>query len=225
MKFKQWLIESTTSEEFRIHDVDAEMMYELFKDSYEKSTGHAWDFNTFMSRANDWTFYGVKPTSIGDKDAGFVAVRFQRSGPIKLTGMAGNPRAIYRGLDQVIATGKPIWGGVTEDIAQMATRKGFIIPPKSLLAIIGPYIPGFNVNDHGNIIANITGGVGEVEKTLIVNDAYLDWAEKQYPNAAIPIRTARAGMKIATGISDTIDSAKKMGTSALNWLTGNKKDA
>ena len=44
-------------------------------------------------------------------------------------------------------------------------------------------------------------------------------------NAPIIADDVVTNNKIATGISDTIDSAKKMGTSALNWLTGNKKNA
>ena len=201
---KFWLCESVSAEEFLLQDADVDEMYKIFKNSYEESTGHSWDLNTFLGRASDWTFYGIKPTEKNDPKAGFVAVRKQKSGIIKLTGVGGNPFSINRGLDLLIATGKPIWGGVSEKIAEALTKKGFIIPPKSLVTQVAPYIPGFNVNALGNVVANITGGVGEVEKTIVINNAYLDWLETEHPNLSTAIKAARAGMAI------------------VNWFTGEK---
>ena len=144
-------------------------------------TGHAWDYNTFLSRAYDWVFFGVKPTVKNDEKAGFVAVRFQRSGIIKLTGVAGNKRAILRGIDLLSSKNMPVWGGVSSDIADMAKRKGFIVVPKEVAQKIGPFIPNFATDSEGDVVANITGGIGVVKKVLIVNQNYLNWLQKNNP--------------------------------------------
>lgn len=125
-------------EKFTIHNVDdfeKEDIYNIFKDSYEKSTGSSWSKEKFFDRANLWTFYG-------DPKKGFITVRTQRSGPIKITGVAGNPMSAYKGLKELIDTEhKPIWGMATKDIVDKMKKMGFISPPAFLIKIMMKVIP------------------------------------------------------------------------------------
>ena len=178
---EQFFLFESQQEEFTLNNSDPNEIYEIFKNSYNQSTGQAWDYNTFLSRAYDWVFFGVKPTVKNDEKAGFVAVRFQRSGIIKLTGVAGNKRAILRGIDLLSSKNMPVWGGVSSDIADMAKRKGFIVVPKEVAQKIGPFIPNFATDSEGDVVANITGGIGVVKKVLIVNQNYLNWLQKNNP--------------------------------------------
>ena len=75
----------------------------------------------------------------------------------------------------------PVWGGVSSDIADMAKRKGFIVVPKEVAQKIGPFIPNFATDSEGDVVANITGGIGVVKKVLIVNQNYLNWLQKNNP--------------------------------------------
>ncbi len=68
-------------------------LFGMFEESYRKETGQAWSQPKFESRAQNWHFYG-------DED-GFVAVRPQRSGMKKLVGVAGSPKSIIKGVDQL----------------------------------------------------------------------------------------------------------------------------
>ncbi len=186
--FLEWLNENAASvQSFTLNDVNPEWIYNIFKTSYEKSTGQSWSYQTFLGRASNWTFYGLPPQSDNDPNAGFVAVRIQNSGLIKLTGVAGNGRGILRGVDMLNSLNKPIWGAVSGDIAAMAAKKGFkIIPPfiLKMLAAKGVKIPGMEIDSAGNIKADIVE-LGTVDKKAIVNDQYINWLKKQYPDLPI----------------------------------------
>ena len=125
-------------EKFTINSVDdfeKEHIYNIFKDSYEKSTGSSWSKEKFFDRASLWTFYG-------DPKKGFISTREQRSGPIKLTGVAGSPISAYRGLKELIDTEhKPIWGMATKDIVEKMKGAGFITPPAFLIKLMMKVIP------------------------------------------------------------------------------------
>ena len=75
--------------------------------------------NIFLHRGYKWTFFGVMPSYDNDPESGFIATRFQRSGLIKLTGVAGNLRSILKGLDLLSGLNKPVWGAVSEDIGAL----------------------------------------------------------------------------------------------------------
>lgn len=145
-------------------------LYKLFKASYEKSVGTAWDYGKFINRISTWTLYG--------NSDGFITVRPQRSGLIKLTGSAGNPRGILRGLDLLVATNKPIWGVVTPDIAQILKKKGFIIPNPIFIKILFKLIPSnvlgghISLNNDGSL--NVTNSdTGSLDKIFVANKLYL----------------------------------------------------
>jgi hypothetical protein len=188
INFLEWLIEENKpAQQFNLRDTNPDWLYEIFKQSYMKSTGTAFSKENFISKASTWTFFGIPPSSENDPLAGFVAVRFQPSGLVKLTGVAGNPRGIFRGVDQLNNINKPVWGAVSADIANMATKKGFKEVPPFVLKIFaqkGIKIPGMEIDDQGNIKADIAE-IGVVNKKAIVNDLYIDWIKKQHPDLPI----------------------------------------
>lgn len=198
INFKNWLLkeENKPAQKFSINNINSKWMYEIFKNSYLKSTGTAFSESHFYDRASKWTFFGIPPSSENDTMSGFVAVRFQPSGLVKLTGVAGNPRGIFRGVDLLTSLNEPIWGAVSSDIANMAAKKGFkIVPPfvLKMLAENGIKIPGMEIDSFGNIKADIAE-VGTIDKKAIVNDLYIEWLKKQYPNLPISVELFSSNM-------------------------------
>lgn len=94
--------------------------YYIFKKEYDKSTGISWDYNKFMNRAANWEFYG-------DVN-GYVAIRRQRSGFVKLVGMAGNNKSKLKGIQDLVSMNLPLWGLVSKEIKDIAVRKGMREP-------------------------------------------------------------------------------------------------
>jgi hypothetical protein len=126
--------------------------YELFKTSYEKSTGSSWSESKFQNKASQWTFFGIK-------NKGFIAARKQSSGDYKLTGSAGDIRSIFLGGKEISDLAAPFWGMATDEIIDMLTRKfGFLTPPAVLVKKLFPMIPpaefGYaetKINDDGSV--------------------------------------------------------------------------
>lgn len=150
---------------------DKNKVYETFKKSYEDNTGASWDANKFFSRANNWRFYG--------DEHGYVTVREQRSGMLKLTGVAGNTKSIMRGIKELMKEKQPIWGMVSKDILEMALRMGFRTPsPKDIKnnihKIPAEVFGGAQITqifDDGGVEFAYSD-VGKTVKYLIGNDAY-----------------------------------------------------
>jgi hypothetical protein len=94
--------------------------YDIFKKEYDKSTGISWDYNKFTNRAANWEFYG-------DVN-GYVAIRKQRSGFVKLVGMAGNNKSKLKGIQDLVSMNLPLWGLVSKEIKDIAVRKGMREP-------------------------------------------------------------------------------------------------
>lgn len=167
-----------TSASFTTHDLsteEVEKLVEVFTRSYEEQTGSSWSTEKLLSRARAWTFYG-------DLD-GFVAVRKQQSGMKKLVAVAGSQRSILRGFNALMDEGGPIWGMVSEPIANMAAKKGMIAPHKvpggSLViralgaaipaSVFGGIKPTFNKDGSATIAYD---DVGAATKFLIANKEY-----------------------------------------------------
>jgi len=94
--------------------------YEIFKNEYDKSTGTSWTYDKFTGRARNWEFYG--------DEKGYVAIRRQRSGLVKLVGMAGDNRSKLKGINDLISMKMPLWGMVSKDIKDIAVRRGMREP-------------------------------------------------------------------------------------------------
>ncbi len=166
---------------FESIELDLDKAYEIFKSSYEKATGSSWSKEKFMARSRNWKFYG--------DERGFVSVRPQRSGMMKLNGVAGNTKSILKGLKELLAEGHPTWGMVSKDMLAMAHKIGFITPPAFVLKILINMIPSsvlgapYDMNDDGSITLHYSD-VGSSTKYFIGN--------KQYFKALIPQMTGMA---------------------------------
>ena len=162
-------------------ELDPEHAYELFAKSYEKETGSCWSKDKFLDRARSWSFFG--------DENGFVAVRKQYSGPMKLVGVAGDPRSVVKGLTELEATGAPIWGAVSEKLCLIAKKRGMIVPHtfpggpffiRTLVATIPESVFGGirpEVAKDGGIVFDYPD-VGRAVKYLIGNKAYFMSAVK-----------------------------------------------
>ncbi len=150
---------------------DTERRYELFKASYEKATGSAWDFDKFKERSQNWEFYG-------DYN-GYIAVRPQASGFYKLVGSAGDIKSIMRGLNELIKENKPVWGMMTADMVNVLVKRyNFKTPPRvifrHLFKMIAPSTFGgakVELEKDGGVVFNYED-TGESKKYFVANKEY-----------------------------------------------------
>lgn len=172
---KKEFIKLINEEKFRFDDLDnndKEKVYDLFSDSYMKSTGNSWSKDKFFSRASDWLFFG-------EKNKGFITVRRQRSGLNKLTGVAGDLKGVKLGIDELISTGEPIWGMADKKIVNVLEKKfNFIVPPAEIIKIMLPMIPkgvfggaDYTINDDGSVTFHYND-VGDANKFFFGNEPY-----------------------------------------------------
>ncbi len=146
-------------------------IFNVFTQSYVKATGVSWDERKFYSRANEWLFFG--------DPAGFITLRPQRSGYYKLTGVAGSPKSIMRAMQELTATHFPIWGMLTQDLANMLTKRfGFRMPNRLESFVISKLISNnvfgnveFKRNSDNSITFNYAD-VGEATKVFVGNREY-----------------------------------------------------
>ena len=165
---------SLLSESKRFNDFTPEekrQIFDVFTQSYVKATGASWDERKFYSRASEWQFFG-DPT-------GFITLRPQKSGYYKLTGVAGSPKSIMRAMQELISTHYPIWGMLTQDLANMLTKRfGFRMPNRLEGFVISKLITNnvfgnvkFKRNPDSSITFNYAD-VGETTKVFVGNKEY-----------------------------------------------------
>lgn len=185
-----------TEAQFQVNSDNLDKTYNAFKDSYEKRTGKAWSKDKFAQRVGGWTMYG-------DHD-GFVSARQQASGPIKLVGSAGSLQGVKKGFQELLATGKPVWGMMDDKLAALSTRFGMVRPSpwvmkmvfKRILPKVAPAlgvpVDKVAVNNDGSLTIDYPD-VGKATKFLVGNKEYFDWLLKTHGDA-IPamVRTAIA---------------------------------
>jgi hypothetical protein len=168
--------------EFTFDTLNVDNAYDIFNQSYIKSTGKSWDKDKFVERARNWTFYG--------DENGYVAVRVQNSGMVKLVGVAGSPKSIYKGIQEVKNkySNMPLWGMVSKEIANQSEKMGFKvlrlkndISAKIFLKLIKTIIPSSvfggakinGINSDGTIGFEYSD-VGEANKVLVGNEMYFN---------------------------------------------------
>jgi hypothetical protein len=165
-----------------IENLDLDQAFVVFQQSYQKATGKAWDRDKFIERAQNWEFFG--------DNTGFLTVRPQKSGLIKLVGVAGHPKGIIKGINELQSKygNKPIWGMVSLELAKMAEKKGMKvlrvennIKNKLLFSFFSKVIPAsvfgdakiLGLNNDGTLKFQY-GDIGETDKILIGNTHYFD---------------------------------------------------
>lgn len=171
MKFNK-LCDLLLIESFSPYEIDLDRAYEIFRDEYVKATGQSWTKDKFLQRASNWKFYG--------DENGFVAVRPQYSGFVKLVGMAGSNRSKIKGFQELSKEGLPIWGAVTPYLAKKLSSSGYIQAPylllKFLLSTVGKQFLGdvdVTLNKDGSITM-VYDDVGEVTKVFVGSKEYYE---------------------------------------------------
>ena len=155
-------------------NIDLNKAYEIFNREYLESTGKSWSKDKFLGRARNWTFYG--------DENGYVAVRPQRSGFVKLVGAAGSDKSKFKGFKELISENSPVWGMVDDRIASLLTKLGFRGPNKIEMLIFNKLIKSDQFKDvlGGAEILNIKGSavtlkypdVGTVTKYFMGSPTY-----------------------------------------------------
>lgn len=151
--------------------LDMNRAYDVFRKEYEESTGQSWTREKFMQRSQNWQFFG--------DENGFVAVRPQKSGFIKLVGMAGDNKSKLRAIQQLQEQKLPVWGMVSKDIKDIAVRRGMREPNMIERTVIKQALNSVALGDAEIIGYTSDNGVrlrypdvGEVVKYMIGSPEY-----------------------------------------------------
>lgn len=163
-----------------LDDQEQEVLYNVFRDTYVKATGAAFDKDDFDWRASNWTFFGEPPngTSVGG-----IAVRKQPSGLIKLVASFGNFRGILRGFDELNfkESGASVWGFLTPDLVKLITKHSKLY--KTVPGLVVKALEGMikrlsngevkSVSLDGSVMMDTPAGV--MKKQMIGNLNYFHW--------------------------------------------------
>jgi hypothetical protein len=168
-----------------LSDDEQNTLYDIFRDSYQKATGVAFDQDDFNWRAANWTFFGNAPD---DKNpampVGGIAVRKQMSNNMfKLVASFGDFRSVLKGFDEFKSMhgNDPVWGIVTPEIQKLILKhdKSFVVLPgvvtKALEGAIKK-LSGGEVKSVGlNGIMKVDTPAGIMDKVFLTNKAYVNW--------------------------------------------------
>lgn len=172
------------NESFTLDSLDGSAVDRLvatFRNSYEAQTGSSWAEDKLLSRASNWTFYG--------DESGYLAVRKQASGMKKMVAVAGDPKSVLKGMAELQAEGGPIWGAVSGELANVAKKRGMIVPHlfpggAMLIKTLAKAIPASvfggvepKVTDNGGIVLDYDD-TGSTTKYFVGNKEYFQSAMK-----------------------------------------------
>ena len=157
--------------EDRIIGLDLDAAYAIFYKEYMAATGKAWPKEKFIHKAQNWHFYG--------DELGYVAVRPQKSGFMKLVATAGNMKSKYRALLELSQSNVPLWGMVSLDIKNILIKKGFKVPNFIERTILKQMIEQQVISDgkfdgytdDGGLIMELPG-IGKVVKYFVGTNSY-----------------------------------------------------
>lgn len=76
-----------------------DILYNIFKKSYDASLGVSWDKEKFFEKSKDLMFFG--------DEGGFVAIRKDRYNFYKFVLVGGEKRGILKGLSEINSNGFP----------------------------------------------------------------------------------------------------------------------
>jgi len=157
--------------EERILNLDLDKAYDIFYKEYMASTGKAWPKDKFTQKAQNWHFYG--------DESGYVAVRPQQSGFVKLVATAGSMKSKYRALLELSESNVPLWGMVSLDIKNILIKRGFKAPNMIERAILKKMLEKQTISDgqfegytsDGGLIM-VLPGIGKVVKYFVGTNSY-----------------------------------------------------
>jgi hypothetical protein len=168
-----------------LSDDEQKRLYDVFRNSYQKATGAAFEQDDFNWRAAGWTFFGNAPDDKNPEGAvGGIAVRKQISNNMfKLVASFGDFRSVLKGFDEFKAKhgNDPVWGLVTQEIQNLILKhdKSFIaLPGVVVKALEGTLkkISGGEVKSAGlDGVLKVDTPAGVINKVFLSNKAYVNW--------------------------------------------------
>lgn len=205
LEFKSWFNDNLSEEIQNIRDLPSGMKDLIYK-HYHKTYSDAgmssiWTKEDFFWRANKWMAAGNLPKigedgqEVNPEAVGFVTARDEH-GAIKLTGMDGpNTKAKVRGLMELVALNRPMWGAMDKDFTDKLKRAGFSSPPGSAMEKLYPIIqndPQFlsggtwgSLNPDGGINFELSG-IGATVKYFTGNKPFFrQMLEKHGPKMGL----------------------------------------
>jgi hypothetical protein len=189
----RWVIGQTGEAELKekeydmsdLSDSEQDRLYDVFRDSYIKSVGAAFDRDAFAWRAAGWIFFGNPPDdSNPEGPVGGIAVRRQQSNVMyKLVASFGDFRSILKGFDDFKSRhgNSPCWSILTPDIAKMVVKhdKSFkILPGPVVKAMEGAIkkLSNGEVQSVGlNGVLKVNTPAGILDKIFVGNTPYINW--------------------------------------------------
>jgi hypothetical protein len=216
----RWVLEQSRETELKekeyimrdLSDSEQDRLYDVFRDSYVKAVGAAFDRDAFAWRAAGWTFFGNPPDdSNPDGPVGGIGVRRQQSNVMyKLLASFGDFRSILKGFDDFKAKhgNSPCWSILTPDIAKMIVKhdKSFkIIPGLVVKAMEGAIkkLSNGEVKSVGlNGVLKVNTPAGILDKIFVANAPYIKWLldSAEDPNNASRLPVPQAVMSPILGI-------------------------
>jgi hypothetical protein len=164
---------------------EQEVLYNIFRDTYVKATGAAFDKDAFDWRASSWTFFGDPPNGTANEaSVGGIAVRKQASNNMyKLVASFGNFRGVLKGFDELKqkTNGASIWGIVDETIKKLIIKhdRDFVAPPGIVIKAMEAGIKKLSngevksVGLDGSI--QVSTPAGMMKKYFVANKNYIRW--------------------------------------------------
>jgi hypothetical protein len=173
---------------WQLNDLDAqeqEVLYNIFRDTYVKATGSAFDKNDFDWRASSWTFFGEPPNGTSNETSvGGIAVRKQVSNNMhKLVASFGNFRGVLKGFDELKqrTSGASIWGIVDETIKKLIIKhdKDFVSLPGIVAKAMESGIKKLSNGEVKSISLDgsmqVETPAGMMKKYFVANKNYIRW--------------------------------------------------
>jgi hypothetical protein len=173
---------------WQFNDLDAqeqEVLYNIFRDTYVKTTGAAFNKDDFDWRASNWTFFGEPPNGTSNETSvGGIAVRKQVSNNMfKLVASFGNFRGVLKGFDELKqrANGASIWGIVDETIKKLIIKhdKDFVSPPGIVVKAMETGIKKLSNGEVKSVgldgSMQVSTPAGMMKKYFVVNKDYIRW--------------------------------------------------
>jgi hypothetical protein len=177
-----------------LSDDEQKRLYDVFRDSYQKATGAAFDQDDFNWRALNWTFFGNPPDDKNPTGSvGGIAVRKQMSNNMfKLVASFGDFRSVLRGFDEFKSKygNDPTWGIVTPEILKLVTKhdKNFKVLPGVVVKAMEGAIKKFSNGEVKSVGLDGTMQVqtpaGMMKKVFLANVPYLKWLIDSVENPA-----------------------------------------
>jgi hypothetical protein len=168
-----------------LDDQEQEVLYTVFRDTYVKTTGAAFDKDDFDWRASNWTFFGEPPNGTSNETGvGGIAVRKQLSNNMyKLVASFGNFRGVLKGFDELKqkANGASIWGIVDETIKKLIIKhdKDFVAPPGIVVKAMESGIKKLSNGEVKSVSLDgsmqVDTPAGMMKKYFIANKDYVRW--------------------------------------------------